>query len=503
MDTLKADTSKNCVGTTACSILSENKKCGKCYTLYLEPDEISNPLIVLADFFSDDWLPCQLDWLREWRDYVLKDDYYRDQKGSPVGLLNFYKHTIKLIEATWLLKQSGNSLRNTPQVMDLAIERNTWRDFPVNLSNAELINPYHVIDDFFETIDMLKYREELYEWLEHGLSKNGAKEFIETRDFISVYENLQKLFSAAWMIYQRNGSSPYLKDFSNLKFSAVSNWIAKEAGNRIKVYQLNNEFCSTVIQELIAKVISIIKYKVPSVQAVIYLGKASEYRDKFYLLVLTSNDETQQAQNIAGKIEDCCSGVANVMALVHHASCLFTGIEKNNRFFIKALHCPVIYLSGDFILPVAKSINLIIQSEENVFDWDHWYGQAKDFFCGADFYRKNGAYNPALFSLHQCVECLLIALVRGVLGYRINNHNLSRLMNLTGMFTKDLIYVSNWDDEGYQERFKVLKHAYMNVRYKDKYETDSDTVDRLYQIVSLLLPVAEQVYKLHHSENSL
>jgi HEPN domain-containing protein len=473
------------------------------YPINLNHEEIKNPILVLADFFSDDWLPCQLDRLKEWRDFVLKEDYFRDLKGSPVGLLIFYKHTIRLIEAAWLLKQSGNRSKVKKQATSLSFEQQKWRDFPVNLNEAELLNPYIVIGDLFESFTLLNYREELYEWLEHGLSKSCAKEFIETGSFIAIYENLQKLFSAAWMIYQRNNSCPYLKHSDRMRLSSVDNWIQKEAGNTVKLYQLNNEISSTDIQELIAKVIAIIRHKVPSVQAVIYLGMASEYNDKIYLLVLTSNDEKQRAQNLASTIEDSCSGKANVMALVHHASSLFSDVETNNPFFNRALNCPVIYLSGDFVLPGSKPSASFIQHGSETVNWKRWYSQGEDFLSGADFHFKNGSYNAALFALHQCVECVLVALVRGVSGYHINNHNLSRLLNLTGMFTNAINTVLSLDDDQHKEYFEVLKLAYVNVRYKDNYEADANTVEQLYLMIRLLLPVAEQVYNKHQFNNSL
>ena len=473
------------------------------YPINLNHEEIKNPILVLADLFSDDWLPCQIERLKEWRDVVLKDDYFRDLKGSPVGLLIFYKHTIRLTEAAWLLKQSGNRSKVKRQTASLAFEQQKWRDYPANLNEAELLNPYLVISDFFESFTLLNYREELYEWLEHGLSKSGAKEFIETGAFITIYENLQKLFSAAWMIYQRNNSCPYLKHTDRPILSSADSWIQNEAGHIVRLYQLNNEISSIDIQELISKVIAIIRHKVPSVQAVIYLGVAPRFKDKIYLLVLTSNDEKQQAQNLASTIEDSCSGIANVMALVHHASSLFTGVERNNPFFNSALNCPVIYLSGDFILPGSKPSASFIQNGSETLNWKRWYSQGEDFLSGADFHLKKGSYNAALFALHQCVECVLVALVRGVSGYHINNHNVSRLLNLTGMFTNALFIVLSLDDDQHKEFFEVIKQAYVNVRYKDNYEADAKTVEQIYIMISLLLPVAEQVYKKHKLSNSL
>ncbi len=70
----------------------------------LSPKQTSDPLSVFSDFFSDDSLPGHLQRLKDWRDYVLKDDFYRDMKGSPAGLAYFYKLNVCLVEAAFLLK---------------------------------------------------------------------------------------------------------------------------------------------------------------------------------------------------------------------------------------------------------------------------------------------------------------------------------------------------------------------------------------------------------------
>lgn len=57
-------------------------------------------------------------------------------------------------------------------------------------------------------------------------------------------------------------------------------------------------------------------------------------------------------------------------------------------------------------------------------------------------------------------------------GYRINNHNLSRLLNLTQLFTDDLAEVFAVDDSQSKQLFNLLKNACVNVRYKDDFEAE-------------------------------
>lgn len=437
--------------------------------LHLKPNEISNPLLILDDFFADDSLSGHLERLKQWRDHVLKDDYYRDMKGSPAGLFYFYMLNIRLIEAAHLLKE-------------------------------KTVNEYYSeLTEFFATYNLPQYREQLYEWLEHGLSSHGAKEFIETADLIAVYENLGKLYSTVWEIY-RNA-----KEIRGSQLQVIQTQRYRDTqlqSSQLSLYQLNNVIPS-IYEGLLARVTSTIKHKLPSVQTVIYLGTPPDLADKIYLLIFTSNDEPRQAQSLASMIEESCREFARVVALVHYASVFFKGIENNNPFYNHALSCPVIYLSGELLLPSCKMVNHKLSTEAAAFKWQRWYSQGKDFLLGADYYIKNNAYGAALFSLHQCAECILTAIIRAILGYNINNHNLSRLLILTGMCTDELMKVFDLNDESVAIRFEQLKQAYINVSYKDAFEPDIKIVESLYLDVTELATKVEQVYEKHLLINSL
>lgn len=463
---------------------------------YLKPEEVNQPFTVLADFFCDDWLPGHLERLKRWRDCVLKDDFFRGDKNSPAELLYFHRLNLCLIEAIYLLAEATHSSGYVKQMGDVLSEKIKWRDYPTNLDEAELLNPYLVVHEFFADYNLTQYHEKLYNWLECGLSSKAAGEFIETGDLISVYENLQKLYSAAWLIHQRTTRKPFLKNDKGNGAPAVKNLqteLSKKSVLRdITVYQLNHNL-SSVPKETITGLISIIKHKVPSVQAIIYLGTPSVCFPKLFLLILTSNDEQTQAQSLCNRVEESCFKIANVVALVHHASELLNALNSDNWFFSDALRCPVIYLSGDLLLPPAKPMSYAAFHPMAQANWEHWHKQGKDFLSGADYYLRIGAADAALFSLHQCAECLLIAVVRAMLGYRVNNHNLSRLLHISHMFTDDLFKLFGLDKLENQQLFELLKHAYINVRYRDTFEADIKSVESLYRVIKELVIVTSDI----------
>jgi len=255
-------------------------------------------------------------------------------------------------------------------------------------------------------------------------------------------------------------------------------------------------------KELISRVVSIIKHKLETVQAVIYLGKVPDEFGTIFFLILTANDEQRQAQALSAMIEESCQPVAKIVALVHHQS-FVTGDGKSANLFVRrALNCPVVYLSGDMLLPVHHS-NRPVGFDSVGPLWDRWHRQGKDFLEGAAYYLQKGAVNAALFSLHQCAECLLLAVIRAVSGYRINNHNLLSLLRINQMFTGDLVAVFNLDDTEEKELFELLKYAYIQVRYRDNFEAGSAPVKTLLEKVRLLEQRAENIYQAHLSGSCL
>ncbi len=208
-----------------------------------------------------------------------------------------------------------------------------------------------------------------------------------------------------------------------------------DTGGKGSIYRLNTEL-SGDLHLLFARLISLIKHKVPSVQIVIYLGQPPVKFGPIYLLIITANDEKRQANELTSTIEESCKAYGEIIALVHRASDALNSLYAHNHFFCRALRCPAIYLSGQLLLPSVLPANC--PEEENLPLWDRWFSQAKDFYCGAEYYLQVSAFGPALFSLHQAAECLLLAAIRRVAGYRTNTHNLGRLLKLTQMFTSDL-----------------------------------------------------------------
>jgi HEPN domain-containing protein len=462
----------------------------------LSPEQIANPLTVIDDFFSSDWLPGHIEHLHRWRKFILEDAFFVDTMGNPSTLLTSFKHNIKLIEACHLILGNRDIYNQSiaSGIGQIENERKAWKHYPELLNLGELLNPLTILESFFDAFSLPEYREQLNGWLDTGLSHRAGGEFMETADIIAVYENLQKLYGAALLIYQRLTDDPYLKkDATETDGPNIESGLQLSAPS---LYKLNSVITSDQ-HEQITQIVTIIKDRVASIQAIIYLGVPALEQPVIFLLALTDNNEQSLAQDISNHLEESCRKIAQVFVLVHHAASLITATDEKNLFLKKAANCPVIYLSGGLILPKQKETDHLLITEIALNKWQRWHSQGLEFLKGAEYYLTIGANNAALFSLSQTAECLLVAIIRFVTGYEINTHNLERLLKLTQMFTGDISAVFGLDSEDNKKLFNVLKGAYVDVRYRDKYKAAPISISAIYILIKQMSSVVDQINQKH------
>jgi HEPN domain-containing protein len=459
--------------------------------LNLSTREIEDPLIVIDDFFSADDLSGHIDYLEKWRDRVIGPGYYIDLKGSPSGVIWRHELNIRLIESVALLLESSNfALLTIIPEIDTNQNNQEVSYIRTKLNESEIKNPLLVGNAFFQERPVSWYREQLQEWLRYALSKDAAKEFVNSPDLIIVYENLQRLYAAARVLLMVHEA--LLAESDQQEETSVSN---------VRLYNLDKE-ALPLHHEMLPNLVSVITHKLPTTYAIYYLGYKPGNFNSAFILVLTADHEQGEALTLGTMLEESCRP-SNVVVLVHYASSVINAINKGDHFFSRALSCPALYISGNMLLPnsdVIKSNTFIELGEAN---WERWRKQAKEFLSGATYYLSVEAHSAALFSLHQCAEDILIAIVRAVLGYKINSHNLLRLLRVTQFFTNDLTAVFQIDTEKGKRNFNILKDAYINVRYRDNYAPDNSSLDILYPIVANLLSTAEQVHDQFLLQNSI
>jgi hypothetical protein len=182
---------------------------------FLDEEEELNPLIAIGEFFTANDLNGHKTNLFEWRACVIEDRYYKDSKGSPSGLLFSFKINMKLIESLHILLFANPlpDINSTEEFIadHVRSEKSSWKFYPTLLEQQEIVFPQIAISNFFKSYGLEELRMLLFEWLEFGLSIRGCEDFLSVKKVIYVYENLIKLYEAAWLIEERVNKLKHLE----------------------------------------------------------------------------------------------------------------------------------------------------------------------------------------------------------------------------------------------------------------------------------------------------
>jgi HEPN domain-containing protein len=155
----------------------------------------------------------------------------------------------------------------------------------------------------------------------------------------------------------------------------------------------------------------------------------------------------------------------------------------------------ILYQAEEITLPAHQEITRGILLARAQFNWERWGKQGNEFLKGAELYRADNNFRLAEFLLHQSVESVLKAIIQAVIGYRVQMHNLSRLLRLTLLFTDELKEVFELNTIEGAQLYQLLQNAYSQSRYSSSFDPDENSVNILSKQVTRFNQVAERVYQ--------
>ena len=243
------------------------------------------------------------------------------------------------------------------------------------------------------------------------------------------------------------------------------------------------------------EITNVILKRCPQVQMIIHLGTHPE-PFTFYLLILIGDEEKTPEHEVGNKIEDNCQYLAPVHAIVHKANSAKEALNIGRRFWSNVVEKGfIVYQSPELLLPEHQEITKEILIERAKFNWERWGVQGNEFLKGAELYRADSNFRLAAFLLHQSVESVLKAIIQTILGYRVQMHNLSRLLRLTLLFSDELKNVFDLRTTEGAQIFTFLQNAYSQSRYNSSFEPNEESVRILAKRVNFFYSTAESIYK--------
>ncbi len=475
---------------------------------HLRLEEVQRPLSVLEEFFFIRCPASHLKTLKEWRHFVLCDQFYNDKSDGPGHLLFVHEWNIKLLEALYLvlLDYKENQYQFMPVPGDqLSAEERRWSWFPKELVLDEQADPYLAINRVFKKINLPKFRDYLKEWLSAALYKQEIDESMRPAEVVKVFDSMEKLYGAAWLIRQPKGNDTENEaldreeDLANEDVGAALPAEAKEPEPLIKLdfNKTMRALCSglTVAGELgLDEVKAVILKAVPSVRQIVLMGMHAEPYTYYLLVVIDDSDKTPEHE-VANKIEDICKQLVTVFAIVHKAAWASQEIMAGDHFWNNAIYNGTeVYTSEGFTLPEHKAVGKDERKEAARKDWNRWGKQGLQFLKGAKRYVEEGNYGLGAFMLHQAAESGLIGIVRVLSGYRTSSHNIMRTLRLTLLYTDEIMDVLELEKPEEAKLFNLLQSAYSDARYKSDFSIEETPVKLLSLKVQLLVKKIEVFY---------
>ena len=173
-------------------------------------DRIENPMEMLNAFFDYQDLQSHLKKLAQWHEVVISGGYFEiNTQNNP---LYDHKMICNLVNAMYLLCEIGNEqvnlIKNFSEKEQERYLNHECLNFDIyvkHLNTSEMIDPFIGLEKVFERFTLQSYHEQLYEWLNVGLSPNVMIEDSILAD--TLFKNLCILIECSWLIYQRNLSA--------------------------------------------------------------------------------------------------------------------------------------------------------------------------------------------------------------------------------------------------------------------------------------------------------
>lgn len=383
------------------------------------------------------------------------------------------------------------------------------------LSEEEINNPSLVIHELFDWAHFWQIRPILWDLFKATITGSYSKNFTkkERFDIVTLYEHIEKLIEAAHVINEKNKldrkylvehvskiEAPVLYPFlpENLKHSEIETICNKIGFAAIGTFK---RFVYKIVQITNAEKIFFVEFKNPEGDTV-----------QFDFLALLPGGSQLKFKEYQELIDTACRSLGSVVLWCSHLGEVYKLLNEGHIFY-SVICSPdrLVYDNGRSPLSEGKKFDCSAVIEKAKTYFAQIFAIAKSFLHGARYYITIVQQKAAAFMLHQATEHALRALLFSVTTYHAYSHNLAVLLRHCNYCAHELavIFPQNTDKE--QALFRLLNTAYVNARYKQKYEISDDDLMILLDRVDHLQIKVQQFFDerlltfqktFEHSSNS-
>ena len=156
---------------------------------------------------------------------------------------------------------------------------------------------------------------------------------------------------------------------------------------------------------------------------------------------------------------------------IHEIDYINEGLDFGQYFFADIIKEGILLYETDevqFAMPRILSSKELIEISERYFNL--WFNRATEFLIDGNHAYHRNSFNKAAFELHQAAESLYYTVLLVFTGYKPKTHNLQKLRKYAKHLSEDLFLVFPIETSKEEKKlFDLLKHGYIDARYKDDY----------------------------------
>ncbi|WP_114937798.1 hypothetical protein [Mucilaginibacter endophyticus] len=405
---------------------------------FLRLSEVKNPMLPVKYFFDAHDVEGHEGILKHWRDHVVNDGFYNHQRFGPGVIYHDYELNVRLIEALHLLMlehESTSYLKKSVTAEQLDTEKEKWVWFPSGLSEQELYNPYIIIKAAFKEIEPQEFRDHLSEWLVAALSVQAIDESVTPGEIITVFEHLKKLYSAAWIIRQREHDKPLLRKnhLGNNGSEDIMETVIKKSNQPIlRVVQTPAE--KLALKEVTNAILKI----VPSVKAIIHIGRVKN-AETFMLYLIVDDAKTTIDRKLNKIIENGVENLITIITVIESINVLQKQGDEKSAFLRYVIAKGIIvYQAVGVVLNELPTLVPYASANSEGGYLQQKLREASMCYDLIDF--QIDAQKP--FESISLIAQSMIATLQGLLffmtGYKTNMAEIEKLSWLTQLFTNDI-----------------------------------------------------------------
>ncbi|WP_133510649.1 HEPN domain-containing protein [Candidatus Thiosymbion oneisti] len=221
------------------------------------------------------------------------------------------------------------------------------------------------------------------------------------------------------------------------------------------------------------------------------------YQSDFDLLVVTETprqaskieQNNQLAQRLAKTIHR-----TPISLIAEDIQFLNRRLRKSQYFYIDILREGVLlYDSGKFQLAEPIEISPKERKKLAEEDFEYWFNSAKEFYATYQIMLEQNFHNKAAFILHQATECFYGTILLVFTRYKPSTHDLEKLSQRVSSIEPRFLTIFPRATEEEKERFKLLRKAYVDARYKPNYTITKEELNWLAERVQELQSLTEKL----------